>query len=362
MNSIEEVSVSKAFDINATDAVEVEIVTTNSYGRCSFPAPGEAIRKAREQVATLIGREVSQQAEIDEVLESIFSLPNIRMAFSVAIASAAAASLGMPLYRYLGGFFANAMPYPLLKIFSAGADYFGIPKGAGSFASAIASLASIHREFNNLDIPGDSAHADILNRLTAITSDVSSRFGFEIRLGVDFKASKHAQGKLSFADHASTTGTSRLRYLLDLARQYDLYYIEDPFDRTESEFQRELTDELEATCLIASQADLDTRIADARSPKSGKEANLALIAPTGTVSSVFETYSRERTNGRSCALLTDNSATCDASPSQLAVALSAPFVKLSIKGRQSTAKINELIRIEEELFDGSSYRMAKKPI
>jgi enolase len=275
MNSIEAVSVSKAFDINATDAVEVEIVTTNSYGRCSFPAPGEAIRKAREQVATLIGREVSQQAEIDEVLESIFSLPNIRMAFSVAIASAAAASLGMPLYRYLGGFFANAMPYPLLKIFSAGADYFGIPKGAGSFASAIASLASIHREFNNLDIPGDSAHADILNRLTAITSDVSSRFGFEIRLGVDFKASKHAQGKLSFADHASTTGTSRLRYLLDLARQYDLYYIEDPFDRTESEFQRELTDELEATCLIASQADLDTRIADARSPKSGKEANLA---------------------------------------------------------------------------------------
>jgi len=361
MSSIEAVSVSKTFDISATDAVEVEIVTTSSYGRCSFPAPGEAIRNAREQVSTLIGREVSQQAEIDDVLESIFSLPNMSMAFSVAIASAAAASLGMPLYRYLGGFFANVMPCPLLKIFSAGADYFGIPKGAGSFASAIASLASIHRELNNLDISGDSAHADVLNLLTAITGGVSRRFGFEIKLGVDFKASKHAQGKLSFAHHAYT-GTSRLQYLLDLARQYDLYYIEDPFDRTESEFQRQLNDELGATCLIASQADLDTRIADACSPKSGKEANLALIAPTGTISNVFETYSQERANGRSCALLTDNSATCDASPSQLAVALSAPFVKLSIKGRQSTAKINELIRIEQELFDGSSYKMAQEPI
>jgi enolase len=311
-------------------------------------------------VSTLIGREVSQQAEIDEVLEGIFSLPNMSMAFSVAIASAAAASLGMPLYRYLGGFFANAMPYPLLKIFSADADYFGIPKGAGSFASAIASLASIHLELNNLDISGGSAHPDILNQLTAITEGVSSTFGFEVKLGVDFKASKHGQGK-GFADHASM-GTRRLRYLLDLARQYNLYYIEDPFDRTESEFQRQLTDELGATCLIASEADLSTRTADARSLKSGRETNLALIAPTGTVSSVFETYSRERANGRNCALLTDNSSTCDVSPSQLAIALSAPFVKLSIKGRQSTAKINELIRIEQELFDGSSYRMAKKPI
>ncbi|MGZ4852617.1 MAG: hypothetical protein ACXV3D_05455 [Halobacteriota archaeon] len=362
MNSIEAVSVSKVFDINATDAAEVEIVTTSGYGRCSFPAPAETIRRAREQVPTLIGMEVSQQAEIDEVLQGIFSLPNMSMAFSVAIANAAAASLGVPLYRYLGGFFANAMPYPLLKIFSADADYFGIPVGAGSFASAIASVASIHQELNNLDIRGDSAHTGILNRLTRIIDGVSGRFGFEVKLGVDFKASKYAQGKISFAHHASTTGTSRLRYLIELARQYDLYYIEDPFDRTESEFQRQLIDDLGVTCLIASDADVDTRIADARSLKSCMETNLALIAPTGTVSSVFETYSREKAEGRSCALLTDNSTTCDASPSQLAVALSAPFVKLSIKGRQSTAKINELIRIEQELFDGSSYRMAKKPI
>ena len=360
MNSIEAVSVSKVFDTNATDAAEVEIVTTNSYGRCSFPAPSEAIGRAREQVSTLIGKEVNQQAEIDEVLESSSLLPNMSMAFSVAIASAAAASLGMPLYRYLGGFFANAMPCPLLKVASADADYFCIPQGASSFASAIASLASVREQLKKLDVHRDSVHADILNRLAAIMDAVSGSFGFEVRLGMDFKASNHVEGRFNFADHPSSTGTSRLRYLLDLARQYNLYYIEDPFDRAESEFQRQLTDELGATCLIASEADPDTRIS--RSSKSIRKTNLALIAPTGTVSSVFETFSRERANGRSCALLTDNSATCDASPSQLAVALSAPFVKLSIKGRQSTAKINELIRIEQELCDGSSCRMAKKPI
>jgi enolase len=350
------------FDINATDAAEVEIVTTNGYGRCSFPAPGEVIRMAREQVSTLIGREVNQQAEIDEVLKDIFSLSNMSMAFSVAIARAAAASLGMPLYRFLGGLFANALPYPLLKILSVHADYFGIPIEAGSFSSAVSSLASVNRELDNLDIRRDSNHAEILNQLTQITDGVSSQVGFAIKLGVDFKASKHPQNKLSFKDDACAAGTRRLQYLLDLARQYDLYYIEDPFDRTESEFQRQLTNELGKSCLIALPTGFDRSISDAGALISSRENNFSLIVPTDTISSVFEMYSRENASGRSCALLSDVSATCDTSPSQLAVALSALFVKLSIKGRQSIAKINELIRIEQELFDGSSYKMAKKPI
>ena len=362
MNSIEAVSVSKIFDVNATDAVDVEIVTTSGYGRCSFPAPSEAVKKAREQVSALIGTGVDQQAEIDELLQKVFSLPSMSMAFSVAAANAAAASLGMPLYRYLGGLFANSMPYPLMKILSADVDYFAIPIGAGSFTSAIAASVSVFRGLNTSKMPRDPAQVDILSRLTAITEGVSSRFGFDVKLGVDFKASRETQNRLSLKGHGQMTANDRLEHILSLASQYGLYYIGDPFDKAAYEFQNQLTDELGATCLIASESNLDKGITGSRVINDGRGANLALIAATRTVSSVFENCASERSKGHSCALLTDNSTTCETSLSHLAVALSAPFIMLNVRGRQSTAKTNELMRIEQELFDGKNYKMANKPI
>ena len=362
MNSIEAVSVSTILDVNAIDAVEVEIVTTSGYGRCSFPAPSEAVKKAREHVSALVGTDVDQQAEIDDLLQEVFALPNMSMAFSVAVANAAAASLGMPLYRYLGGLFADSMPYPLIKIFGAGVDYFAIPVGAGSFASAIAASVSVYREFSTLKTPRDPTQVDVLSRLTAITEEISSRFGFDVKLGVDFKASRQAQNRLSFNKRGQVTANDRLEHILSLATEYGLYYIENPFDDAESECQDQLTEELRATSLIASKSDLEKGNGDPRVVKDGRKAHLALITATRTVSSVFELCGNARAKGHSCAVLTDNSTTCETSPSHIAVALSAPFIKLNVSGRQSTAKTNELIRIEQELFDGKNYKMANKPI
>ncbi|MGZ8932204.1 MAG: hypothetical protein ACXW06_02830 [Halobacteriota archaeon] len=362
MNSIEAVSVSKIFDVNSTDAIEVEIVTTSGYGRCSYPAPSDAVKKAREQVSALIGSEVNQQVEIDELLQGLFSLSNMSMAFSVAVANAAAASLGMPLYRYLGGLSANSMPYPLMKIFSTEVDYFAVPTGAGSFANAIAASVGAYREFNKSKMPSYTTQLDILSRLSMIIEGISRRFGFDVKLGVDFKASKQAQNTLSLNEQGQMTANDRLEHILTLATQYGLYFIEDPFNEAEYEFQSQLADELRATCLVASGQNHDRGITGSNVASSDRGANLALIVPTKTVSSVFEDYAREKAKGHSCALLTDNSTTCEASTSHVAVALSAPFIKLSVKGRQSTAKTNELIRIEQELFEGKNYRMATKPI
>jgi enolase len=361
MNSVEAVSVSKIFDVNSTDAVEVEIVTTSGYGRCSYPAPSEAIKKAREQVSALIGTEVNQQAEIDQLLQETFSSSNMSMAFSVAIANAAAASLGMPLYRYLGGFLANSMPYPLMKIFSTSIDYFAIPTGASSFAGAVAAAMSVDREFNKLAMPKDPTEVDVLSQLATIIEGITSKFGFDVKLGVDFKASQRAQNKLSLDEQGQMTPNDRLEHILSLASQYNLYFIEDPFKEAEYEFQIRLAEDLRTTCLIASEPNLYKGITGSRVDDE-QATNFALITPTKTVSSVFEKYASEKAKGHSCAVRTDNSTTCEASTSHIAVALSAPFIKLAVKGRQSTAKMNELIRIEQELFDGKSYKMATKPI
>jgi enolase len=101
---------------------------------------------------------------------------------------------------------------------------------------------------------------------------------------------------------------------------------------------------------------------DSPATNQGKSSNLALITLTRTVSKVFDNYARARAHYESCAVLTDNSTTCEASQSHLAGALSASFIKLNIRGRQSVAKTNELMHIEQEPFNGKSYRMAKKLI
>ena len=362
MNAIEAVSVSKVLDVNATEAVEVEVVTTSGYGRCSFPAPGEAIKRARERATGLIGTEVNQQAEIDELLQEAFSLPNMSMAFSVAAANAAAASLGMPLYRYLGGLFANSMPYPLLKVASDEADYFVIPTGASSFARAIACSTRVFRELKASRMAPHPSVIDTLNRLAAITERASNVFGFDVKIGVDFKASGQAHYGLRFHEEGSMTANQRLQYILSLAGDYGLYYIEDAFDEAEHEFQYRMSNELGATCLIASASKFNRDGTDSHETNHGKRTNLALIPLTRTISSVFDNYTHKRAHNQACAVLTDNSTTCEASPSHLAVAMSASFIKLNVRGRQSAAKTNELIRIEQELSDGKSYRMAKKPI
>jgi len=80
-----------------------------------FSGAGGSYQKGTRTSAYTHRQGSESAAEIDEELQGIFSLPNMSMAFSVAIANAAAASLGVPLYRYLGGFFANANAYPLPK-------------------------------------------------------------------------------------------------------------------------------------------------------------------------------------------------------------------------------------------------------
>lgn len=159
-----------------------------------------------------------------------------------------------------------------------------------------------------------------------ITKRASNAFRFDVKIGVDFKASKQAHYGLRFYEEGSLSAHERLQYILGLTGDYNLYYIEDAFDEAEREFQSRLSDELGATCLIASTARSNRDIVDSHESNQGKSSNLALITLTRTVSSVFEKYACERAYNEGCAVLTDNSTAYEASQSHLAVALSASFI------------------------------------
>lgn len=361
MNSIEAVSVTTILDAKGSDAVETEVVTTSGYGCCSFPAPSDATKSAREEIGTLVGRDANQQTDVDEVLQGVFTLPNMSMVFSVAIANAAAAPLEMPLYRYLGGPFANAMPCPLLNIFDAAADYLVAPIGASSFSAGIASSVSIYREFRKLNMPKGASDVDILSRLKSIVRVASDNFGFDIKLGVDFAATQHIS---HYYDEGRSYGINRdwLRHVVDLIDRYDLCYVQVPFIETDHSYLAQLRDASHKGCLIACGTPDDNTLADSEKPNIGDNIDVALITPTRTISNVFRRCADAKARDLSCVMLTHNSTTCEISPSHLAVALSVPFVKLSATGSENTSKINELLRIEQELYEGSNSKMVKKPI
>ncbi len=361
MNSIEAVSVATILDARGNDAVETEVVTTNGYGRCSFPAPRDATQSAREEIGVLIGRDANQQTDVDEVLQEVFALSNMSMVFSVAVANAAAASLEMPLYRYLGGSFANAMPYPLINIFNASAHYLVAPLDASSFSAGVAASINIYREFSKLHMPRGTSDTDVLSRLTPIARRASDIFGWSIKLGVDFTSSQRLSRD---NDAGRSRGINRnwLRYVVDLIDRFDLCYVQVPFLEGDQDYLAELHDALHTKCLIACNIPSGNTLAGSEKHITSSDVDIALITPTRTISHVFRRCASAKAHNLSCAMLTNNSTTCEISPCHLAVALSALFVKLSVSGSENTSKINELLRIEQELYEGSNSRMAKKLI
>ncbi len=360
MNSIEAVSVTTILDAYGRDAVEAEVVTTSGYGRSSFPASRDETKSARDEIGTLIGRDANQQADIDEALQEVFSLSNMSMVFSVAIANAAAASLEMPLYRYLGGPFANAMPCPLMNIFDAGAHYLVAPIGAGSFSAGVASSVSVYREFSKLRMSRGASDTDILSRLTSIAQVASDSYGFEIKLGVDFAPTQH----ILRHDNEGLPYVNRdwLRHVIDAIERYSLCYVQVPFVKSDQSYVAQLRDALHRRCLIACSARDDNAAADCEKENIADDVDIALITPTRTISDVFRCCTDAKAYNLSCVMLTHNSTTCEISPAHLAVALSAPFVKLSVRGSENTSKVNELLRIEQELYEGADCKMVKTPI
>ncbi|MGZ4905569.1 MAG: hypothetical protein ACXV3U_01875 [Halobacteriota archaeon] len=360
MNSIEAVSITTILDANGCDAVETEVVTTDGYGRCSFPAPRHATKSARKEVGTLIGRDANQQADVDEILQGVFALPNMSMVFSVAVANAAAASLEMPLYRYLGGLFANAMPYPLLNILDATADYLIAPIGASSFSAGIASSVSIYREFSKLNVPRGASDVDVLSRLNSIAQGASDNFGFDIKLGVDF-TSVHDTSRYYTEDRGHRINRAWLSHVIELIDRYDLCYVQVPFVETDQSYLAQLREALHTRCLIACGLPDNNIVAGGEERDIHNKTDVSLLTPTRTISNVFRRCTYAKAHNLSCVMLTHTATTCEVSPSHLAVALSVPFVKLSLKGSENTSKINELLRIEQELYEGSNPRMVKKP-
>ena len=412
---IEDIIARKVFNSRGEETIEIDVVTTSSFGRASAPAGksrgkaeavyypqggvDQAIKKVDELIAPeLIGLNVDFQEEIDKALHEMDGTRDFRiiggntaLAVSMASAEAAANSYGLLLFRYLGGYLAHKLPYPLGNVISGGQhtkgktpdiqEFLVLPHGGESFLDAATANAKIHRRIGNILKKKDKlfssgrsdegawianiGNLDALEVLADACEEVGNELGFECGLGLDVAASSlwNARKKTYNYQREGKKRNSgeQLEFIRELIKKYHLVYVEDPFHEEDYKSFAELTQKVE-NCLICGD---DLFVTNTERLSRGIKLHAAnsiiiKVNQVGTLTYAWETIEMAREAGYVPAMSHRSGDTCDWHIAHLAVAFGCPIIKTGVVEGARIAKINELIRIEE--FLGDRAKMTELPM
>jgi len=396
--------VRKLFNSRGQETVEVDIITTDGFGRAAAPAGASkgkseaisypkggvnaAIKTLEELVAPeLIGMDAEEQNEVDALLHEIDGTDNFAnvggntvFAISVANAEAAATSYDLPLFQYLSGYLGNDLPYPLGNVLGGGKhaigkttdiqEYLVIPFKARSFSEAANANIRVHEKIgvslkkadpNFTGGRGDEGawapnieNEAALKIVAKACEEVSAEMDIECRPCLDVAASSFYDPKKGFYVY-SMEGKKRdsgeqLEFMLRLIEDYNLAYVEDPFDEDDYESFAELTKKVK-NCLICGD---DLFVTNRERLTKGIKmcAGNSLIIKTnqiGTLTNAWETTRLAKRAGYVPVMSHRSGETTDTHIAHLAVGFSCPVIKTGVLHGERVAKINELIRIEENL-------------
>ncbi|RBI61188.1 phosphopyruvate hydratase [halophilic archaeon] len=396
MTLVESVRLRQVLDSRGNATVEADVVTqSGGFGRAAAPSgastgeyeaieldPGEAIAAARERaVPRLEGTVyVGDQRDVDRTLRAADGTDNFSeigansaVAISMAAAKAAADVLGAPLYQHLGGAFRGEnFPVPLGNVIGGGEhaadatsiqEFLAAPVGAPNVKDAVFANAAVHQEVADLlDERGVAAgkgdegawapsidDADAFELMEEAVDAVSEEFGFDIRFGLDVAAAELYEDGEYHYDGETRSTDEQIEYVADLVDEYDLAYVEDPLDENDYEGFAELTDRVGDRTLICGD---DLFVTNTERLSEGIDqgaANSILIKPNqiGTLSDAVDAVELAVENGYDPVISHRSGETEDTTIAHLAVATDAPFIKTGAVGGERTAKLNELIRIEQ---------------
>lgn len=360
---------------------------------------GKGIQKAVDNVNTEIAEaledmEADDQYEIDELLIDLDGTANKSklganaiLGVSIAVAKAAAASYGMPLYRYLGGIVGNTLPVPMMNILNGGKhadntvdiqEFMVMPVGADTFSDALRmgteifhSLRSVLKKKNyNTSVGDEGGFAPSLKsneEAFDVIMDAIVLAGFtpgeEIVLAIDVAASEmYRDGKYHMykSGGASKTAEEMVEWYASMCEQYPLFSIEDGMGENDwagwslltealsSKGVQLVGDDLFVTNPAFLQRGIDENIAN---------AILIKVNQIGTLTETLHTIALAKQNQYATIISHRSGETEDVTIADIAVATNAGQIKTGAPSRTDrVAKYNQLLRIEEEL--GSSARYA----
>jgi enolase len=351
---------------------------------------GKGVLKACENVNGVIANELIglspyDQAEIDRIMIDLDGTENKSklganaiLGVSMAVARAAAKSLDLPLYRYLGGSNAVIMPTPMLNVINGGShadnsvdfqEYMIMPTGFDSFSDALrASVETYHAlkkllaENGHSTALGDeggfapnlSSNEEPLEYLVKAIEKAGYKPGEEITIAMDVASSEiYKDGKYILAsENKELTSSELVEYYANLVEKYPIVSIEDGLDENDWDGWKILTERLGNKIQLVGD---DLFVTNKKILTDGiKEgiANAILIKPNqiGSVTETMQTVRLAQRNGYKCVMSHRSGESEDAFIADFAVALNCGEIKTGAPARgERNAKYNRLFAIEREL-------------
>lgn len=362
--------------------------STGIHEVVTFPKEGidASVDIFREEIAPeAVGLDGLDQKAFDEWLHEVDGTDNfsriggsVATAASLALAKAAAQVSRTPLWRYLGGILPKSLPRPMGNVIGGGAhgvggtdiqEFLSIALGP-TFQESVFANSAVHKRVKEKLIErypntaigkGDEGawlasigNEEAMEILSESCKEVSETVGFECRPCLDMAASEFfTDGKYRYRE-GEMDSAGQVDFVADLVDSYGLFSVEDPFHEDDFEGFARLTEAVGEKCLIVGDDLFVTNVKRLKKGVQMNAANAILIKPNqiGTVTDTMETVDFARRNGYELVMSHRSGETTDDSIAHLSVAFGCLAIKTGAVGGERTAKLNELIRIEEEVGTG----------
>ena len=348
----------------------------------------------------IIGMNIFDQAEIDEVLIQLDGTKdksnlgaNAILGVSMAVARAGAASLGLPLYAYLGGVNAKRLPVPMMNIINGGKhadnsidiqEFMILPVGASSFKEGLRMCAEVYHTLKKLlkDAGFSTAVGDeggfapnlpdakaALRWIKNAVEKAGYQTGKDICFALDIAATELYDQKFKkyvFEGEKTKQGEAAVRsaeelidYYEELLEEFPIVSLEDPLDEEDWDGWELLTTRLGLNVQLVGDDLFVTNTKRLQKGIQRKAANAILIKVNqiGTLTEAFDAIELAKTSGYRTIISHRSGETVDSFIADLAVAFNAGQIKTGAPCRsERVEKYNQLLRIEERLADVAEYK------
>jgi len=347
----------------------------------------QAISNVNDKIANeLVGYPPFNQADIDLAMKQLDGSENYNnlganavLGVSMAVARAAAKSLGMPLYRYLGGANAVTLPVPMFNIINGGEhannsvdfqEYMIIPVGFDRFSDGLRACTEVYHHLKKIinDMGESTAVGDEGGFAPNLKSNeepievvmkaieiAGYKAGEEIAIALDVAASELINDDGLYvlkSENREITSAELTAYYKDLCSKYPIVSIEDGLSEDDWDGWKHLTEELGDRVQLVGDDLFVTNVSILAEGIEKDIANSILIKPNqiGSVSETMQTIRLAQRNNYTCVMSHRSGESEDAFIADFAVALNCGQIKTGSTARgERTAKYNRLLDIESEL-------------
>jgi enolase len=416
MSEIAKVHARQILDSRGNPTVEVEVLlASGAGGRAAVPSGastgefeavelrdggqawngkgvGQAVANANGELAEVVaGLDAAGQEAVDRAMLDADGTPNkgrlganAILGVSLAVAKAAAAEAGQPLWRHLGGEDAHVLPVPMMNVLNGGVhadnkvdfqEFMVVPSGAPSFAEGLRMSAEVFHALKKLlhdrglatavgDEGGFAPDLDSNEAALGVLIDGIEAAGYapgdDVGIALDPAASEIFEGGAYRLEHEDRelSAQDMAAYWAEMVGRYPILSLEDGMDEEDWEGWKQLTDQLGDTVQLVGD---DVFVTNTERLSRGIEMGVAnsilvKVNQIGTLTETLEAIAMAREAGYTAVMSHRSGETEDTTIADLAVATGCGQIKTGAPSRSDrVAKYNQLLRIEEELGGRAEY-------